>query len=385
MVDLILGDSAPDFTLPTSRTPEFSFNTLGGRYIFLFFFGSSTIPGAGDALRLLAPLVSQLDTEHVSFFSVTCDAADIRPGSFPDAYEGRMFHDRDGVVSRRYGVISPDRTAGSYAPTVFLLSPRMMVLRRFGLGDPQGFAARIGEALAELPGRPALVRAPAHAPVTRVPHVFEPDLCARLLRYYSVKGGAETGVMYTRGGLTYGKIDHMRKRRTDCLVDDPDLKGEVRGMFGRRLVPALRQAFQFRATRMERYLIGRYDSETGGYFRPHRDNSTTGTAHRSFAITIGLSTDYDGGELRFREFGGLLYKPDVGEAIIFSCSLIHEVLPVRRGVRYVFLPFVHDEEAERQRAKTKQTLRDGPSPSEAGSGQDSTAGAPAGPGISRTG
>jgi predicted 2-oxoglutarate/Fe(II)-dependent dioxygenase YbiX len=81
-----------------------------------------------------------------------------------------------------------------------------------------------------------------------------------------------------------------------------------------------------------------------GWFRPHRDNTTKGTAHRKFAVTINLNAeDYEGGELRFPEFGNRLYKPPTGGAVVFSCSLMHEARPVTKGERFAFLPFLYDE------------------------------------------
>jgi predicted 2-oxoglutarate/Fe(II)-dependent dioxygenase YbiX len=39
---------------------------------------------------------------------------------------------------------------------------------------------------------------------------------------------------------------------------------------------------------------------------------------------------------------------------VFSCSLLHEALPVTRGRRYAFLPFLYDEAAARIRQATQQ-------------------------------
>ena len=45
---------------------------------------------------------------------------------------------------------------------------------------------------------------------------------------------------------------------------------------------------------MERYIVACY-APGAGHFRPHRDNTTLGTAHRKFAVTINLNAgDYDG-------------------------------------------------------------------------------------------
>ena len=68
-------------------------------------------------------------------------------------------------------------------------------------------------------------------------------------------------------------------------------------------------------------------------------------------MTLNLnSEDYDGGELRFPEFGTGHFKPATGEAIVFSCSLMHEVLPMLRGRRYTLLSFFHDDAGEEIRA-----------------------------------
>jgi predicted 2-oxoglutarate/Fe(II)-dependent dioxygenase YbiX len=100
-------------------------------------------------------------------------------------------------------------------------------------------------------------------------------------------------------------------------------------------------ATSFRATAAE-----------GGFFRAHRDNTTKGTAHRRFAVTINLNTgEYEGGVLRFPEFGRQTYEAPAGGAIVFSCSLLHEAKPVTRGVRYAFLPFLYDEAGAKIREK----------------------------------
>ncbi len=93
-------------------------------------------------------------------------------------------------------------------------------------------------------------------------------------------------------------------------------------------------------------MIGCYDETDQGFFGEHRDNVSKATGHRAFAVSINLNIDeYEGGELRFHEYGLDLYKPDTGAAVVFSCSLLHEATPVTRGRRYVILPFLYDDHA----------------------------------------
>jgi hypothetical protein len=56
---------------------------------------------------------------------------------------------------------------------------------------------------------------------------------------------------------------------------------------------------------------------------------------------------YQGGQLRFPEYGPELYRPAPGAALLFSCSHLHEVLNVTAGRRFVLLSFLFAGEAPR--------------------------------------
>ena len=147
----------------------------------------------------------------------------------------------------------------------------------------------------------------------------------------------------TFDGKTATVVDHRRKRRSDLIVALPELREAIRSRIVRRLLPALDLYFQFQATRMDRYIIARYDSDTGGHFHRHRDNINAGAQHRRFAVTINLNRDYDGCDLVFPEFGRRPYRAPHGGAIVFSCGALHEVTPITRGRRYAFLAFLYAE------------------------------------------
>jgi predicted 2-oxoglutarate/Fe(II)-dependent dioxygenase YbiX len=108
-------------------------------------------------------------------------------------------------------------------------------------------------------------------------------------------------------------------------------------------MPEVRKAFAFRATRFEGFKIACYDAAEGGHFRAHRDNLSPSTEHRRFALSLNLNEGYEGGHLRFPEYGAYLYRPGAGGAVVFSGSHLHEALPVTRGKRYVLLSFLFGE------------------------------------------
>jgi predicted 2-oxoglutarate/Fe(II)-dependent dioxygenase YbiX len=124
----------------------------------------------------------------------------------------------------------------------------------------------------------------------------------------------------------------------------------------RRVVPEILKVHQFQVTRMERYIVSCYAAEDGGHFRAHRDNTTKGTAHRRFAVSINLNGDFDGGEVSFPEYGPRSFKAPPGGAVVFSCSLLHAVSQVTRGRRYAFLPFLYDDQAARIREENNRFL-----------------------------
>jgi hypothetical protein len=129
--------------------------------------------------------------------------------------------------------------------------------------------------------------------------------------------------------------------RADVIIpEDSSESQELIEAIRRRLLPEVLKGFGFRVSRMEHFRVGCYDSASGGYFAPHRDNTTPLTKHRRYALTLNLNTgDYEGGLLRFPEYGPQLYAPPAGGAVVFHCSqlgavqLTGQILLGRRGSR----------------------------------------------------
>jgi predicted 2-oxoglutarate/Fe(II)-dependent dioxygenase YbiX len=157
-------------------------------------------------------------------------------------------------------------------------------------------------------------------------------------------------------------MDHAFKRRRDHTITNPEVAHAAQVRLARRLVPEIEKAFQFRATRIERHIVVCYDAAEGGHFRAHRDNTTRATAHRRFAVSLNLNAEeYEGGDLKFPEFGPRTYRAPTGGAVAFSCSLLHEATRVTRGRRYAFLPFLYDDAAaEVRQANNKYLAGDDP-------------------------
>jgi predicted 2-oxoglutarate/Fe(II)-dependent dioxygenase YbiX len=54
-----------------------------------------------------------------------------------------------------------------------------------------------------------------------------------------------------------------------------------------------------------------------------------------------------------------LFRPRTGEAVLFSCSLQHQALPVTKGRRFALLSFFYDEPARQVREGNLSFVTDG--------------------------
>jgi predicted 2-oxoglutarate/Fe(II)-dependent dioxygenase YbiX/peroxiredoxin len=330
---LALGEPAPWFTAPTPSNPQFVFDTAAGRYVLMLFLPATDAAAAGAALQTLAANRALFDDERLSAFVVVRDPA--TAATARDMQGLRWFLDLDGRVSRLYGTLGADDEEW---PMWLLLDPTLRTVGRVQLASAQMIFDHIKGLSA--PDQHAGV--PLHAPVLIAPRTLEPELCQRLIALHEADGGRFTGVMRDAGDRTLAVMDELKKRR-DVLVEDEALRALLHERLQKRLFPLIHRAFSFGVTRIERYVVSCYDAADGAVFHAHRDSTTQATAHRKFACSINLNEGFDGGDLRFAEYGPRTYRPPPGGAVVFSCALLHEATRVTAGRRYAFLPFFYDE------------------------------------------
>ncbi len=346
----LFGQPAPWFAARTDATPRFNFDTVGGRWVVLLFFGTLGPEPTRVALAQALAARELFDDARACFFGVSVDPADQTERGLAPLLPGvRHFHDHDHAVSRLYGVMDDK---GLYRPMVFLLDPTLRVVATETIDR----VPQVLETLRTLLDS-AAPQEPGFAPVLMVPRVFEPEFCRELIARYEATGGQTSGFMRQMGDKTVGVQDPTFKRRLDVDIADTPLAAMARSRLTLRLLPMIERAYGWKPTRLERYLVACYDAKEQGFFRAHRDNTTLGTAHRKLAVTLNLNSDaYEGGELCFPEYGPRTYKPPTGGAVVFACGLLHEARPVTRGLRYAFLPFLYDEAAAKVREENQHAL-----------------------------
>jgi predicted 2-oxoglutarate/Fe(II)-dependent dioxygenase YbiX len=344
---LVPGEPVPWFRAQTlGGNPNYAFDSAAGRWVVMLFMGSGKQDAAQAALRLVATSRDLFDDVNASFFGITVDPSDAESGRIVQRLPGiRWFLDYNRRLSSRFGAITLDHQSETYLSQWLLLDPMLRLYARASLADGPALLdelRRRSRQATEMPTAPALI----------LPGVLLPDQCERLIELHRQHGGIDSGFMREENGVTVAKFDHAFKRRADYLVEDEDLLTVLKARMATVLRPMIHRAFQFNATRIERFLVACYDGEDGGHFRAHRDNTTKGTAHRRFACTINLNAEeFEGGDLCFPEFGQRTYRAPTGGALVFSCSMLHEAQPVTRGRRYALLPFFYDDDGARIRER----------------------------------
>lgn len=349
-VRLSRGDPAPWFDQRSLTNPRYVFDTAAGRYIVLCFFGSAGTAAGRARLDAAFSRPGIFDDAFASFFGVSADPADEAESRIKERYPGyRFFCDFDAKIARLYGAASVDEPGGHgaapFKPLWVILDPFLRVVDAVHWDHDGKDIDAVFATLAALPPVDNYGAQNIPPPILVLPNVFEAEFCQRLIDLYEADGGEESGFMRDVGDKTLGLYDSSHKVRRDATISPGPLIAEIQAKIHRRVKPQIKKAFQFEATRMERYIVACYGATEGGHFRPHRDNTSKGTAHRRFAISINLNADFDGGLLGFPEFGAHEFKPAPGSALVFSCSLLHTVSPVTRGRRFAFLPFLYDETA----------------------------------------
>jgi predicted 2-oxoglutarate/Fe(II)-dependent dioxygenase YbiX len=282
-------------------------------------------PGVeSDVMAAVAANRALFDDANACFFGILSDPATFE-SHLNDPPGVRFFRDRSGELT---SLVGQDGVA--------LLDPSLRV-------GWLGKTSAINDAMAAV-SRAVKIEPTNHAPVLVAPRILEPALCAALIAHYQAGDQQASGFMREVNGVTVAMHDAGHKVRKDVNITDEALKRAVLERVTRRLIPFVERAFAWRATRIERHIVACYSAEDGGHFNPHRDNTTKGTAHRKFAVTMNLNAeDYEGGDLRFPEFGAKTYRAPTGGAVVFSCSLLHEATKVTSGTRYAYVPFLYDE------------------------------------------
>lgn len=338
--NLAPGDRAPNFLLPdhTGKVTMF-YERVTGRPFVLLFTGAFQPPILPPALMAFDRAREDFAGAGVDLFSISLAAPEavkaLKVGhhlwSDPERKISNAFLEQlglGGVAALKDGAVAVLMDANQ----------RVLKVLRGAAGDLPVEALAFFKARPEAPE--AQVRK-ATAPVLIIPDLLDPAMCKALMDLFETGNVTEGAVGSVIDGKEQDRIHHAMKKRLDCKIEDPKMHETLQAIIGRRIVPELAKAHNFQGFKFDRFIVCRYAADREDRFRTHRDNISPETADRRFAMTLNLNGDeYEGGELVFPEYGPDRYKPGNGGAVVFSCSLLHEALPVTKGVRFALLTFL---------------------------------------------
>lgn len=328
---MTVGDRAPNFLLEdlTGKRRELYNTDLTGGPIIVLVLGRDD----GDCLRPFAEQAAAFDEFGAHRYALIApDNGNARAASTGSGFT--LLSDGNGAVGQGYL-----EAAGLSAPALFALDPNQRIVAAAGNHEAAAFANLTRTAFERIAprGKPRLIA--QQAPVLFIPEVLDDAECDRLIEHW--RGGAKrkNEINIASGeGTTKGSRAEV-KRRSDVIIEGA-LERHLLITLMPRLAPEIERVFSFdKEWGFEKFRIGCYEAEDAGFFRAHRDNPSEALRHRHFAASFNLNDGYEGGYLRFPEYGHDHYAPPKGGVLIFSCGLLHEVVPVTAGRRFTLLTF----------------------------------------------
>jgi peroxiredoxin len=332
------GDIAPNFALPdqAGQRVELDSDQVAGHFAVLVFVGGSNPDQARTELEKFAAAAPALAARAANLFAIGAPAGG-RPAATTSS---ALLVDVDGRVRSAF--------LGSAAGevTTVVVAPNRHVIAVLAADGQAARALTAIETAAAL-RRIATVTAP-HPPVLIVPDVLSRTDCQHLITIFALQGQVFVqpahGAPMPSHDYKIRVPEYGRRDRIDHFIVNRDTNELIHSRFQARLFPEIKKAFQYEISRYEPYRIACYEGERGGELHGHRDNTLPIVAHRRFAVSVNLNTEeFEGGELRYPEFGDEVYRPPTGAAIAFSCSMLHEAMHVTKGRRYVLLAFLGGE------------------------------------------
>ena len=340
------GDRIPNFSLQDQSGEYLEFYTTmiaGGPIVFVVFAGDGE--GNKSLLLSLEKKLPEFSAENAHLIVIGTDTFE----SYAVLRQKLDFH---------YTLLAdPGRqiaewflgSAQAQEFAVFVLDPNQRLIS-FQTEVNGEVSAIISHALQELKriapkNKPRIIS--VVAPVLVIPNVFSPDYCRQLIDLWESEGHEHAQVSGSKAEDQGREVNYGYFIRKDHTIVDKERTRELTNIIGSRLGPELQKVFLYDKLIFEPYAIGCYETADAGFFKAHRDNFNENLQHRRYAFTINLnSEEYEGGDLRFPEYGTDYYRPPTGGAIVFSCSLLHEVLPMTKGRRFILQGFIGEKPAQ---------------------------------------
>ena len=305
---LWLGDRVPDFVLPDPKGElRFFYEGVTGSPVVLVLAANTARQDQWDEIKGFAALAPALHEAGADLMIVSND------GTESLAIVSQVIPEHVRWLADIKGVVNIGLRAGALFPftgvVCFVLDGNQRIVAVRG-PEP-------GQAEWALAALKARTREPAHslsltAPVLLLPGILDSEDCGRLLNLIS------------RADPASGFV----------LVEQPDLVAQIGKTLLRRIGPEVEKAFAFDDFAIETIALRWSEGSLSGASDYRRDITDPAVQGRSFSLILDLASEaYEGGDIRFPEYGSHSYRPGTGGGLIYSGTLLGELRPVSTGRR----------------------------------------------------
>ncbi len=346
------GDRAPLFILPDhdgAKAAPLEDHHSGKPAVLIFRTGLAEPLGL-DELSAFQARLGEFAALDANLFAITADAVEANATIASDRGLGfKLLADPELKAARAFG-LAPQGSA-----VTIVLDPNYRIAAWLGAADRASHVEAALAAVTDLQRARPTDTLTAHPPVLVIPRVLGRADCTMLMEVFE----RETRVYQSDGFTAEGhdtesedfkvRID-THGRVTAHIIKDPKLARYLDSKLIGRINLEIHKAFQTRVRKREDMRVACYAADDTGHLGPHRDNPTPRTQHRRFTFSVTLNAeDFEGGALRFPEYGGQRYLVETGSAIVWSAALLHEVELITKGRRFILGAHLYDKGRARPR------------------------------------
>lgn len=152
---LEVGDTAPDFTLPTDAGSDISLSQLKGQFVVLFFYPKDDTPGCTVENIEFTALAEQFSAANAQLLGVSADSVQSHC-EFRDKHKlaVTLVSDPDHIAIEGFGVWQEKKNYGKtymgLVRTTFLIDPVGKIVRKWTVRGTKGHAQKVLDALHSL-------------------------------------------------------------------------------------------------------------------------------------------------------------------------------------------------------------------------------------------
>ncbi len=152
---LAVGDTAPDFTLPTDTGDELTLSSLRGRPVVMYFYPKDDTPGCTTESCEFRDLMPRFDASNATVLGISPDSVKSHQ-KFKTTFElpFTLIADTEKVACQAYDVWKEKSMYGKtymgVDRTTFVIDTDGKISHLFGTVKPAGHAAEVMEAVASL-------------------------------------------------------------------------------------------------------------------------------------------------------------------------------------------------------------------------------------------